>query len=562
VPISYPPGTAWPPTDWENSRSLRLYHEYEAWYSSDPEKLWSYYSNQPASAVPYPVYRPSQFQPGLIGFLARFFWGRPLTPGQSTTHSHVPAAADVSALSRSLLWAEPPAFTVPDQDHRIVAADGVVSNNNPAQELLEDVLDKGGWYATFSEAAEISSAYGGAYIRAQANVDWTEVPTGDVITPDYAVPQWGPGGMLVAVTFWRPVHTGADSSSSGPVMRHLERHEMIGGVCVVTHALFLGSADKLGRLTTLADGDAECQRLAALVGPDGSIVIGTTLLDVQYLPNLRPHRIIKGTPLGRSDYQGLTGKFDELDEVWSSLMRDVRNGKGRLVVPNGYLRSLGPGKGATFDPEQEIFTGVNTEGPDQPLQIQIAQFAIRVDDHIKTAEGLWRTITRGAGLSADAFGEQESDGPAMTATQVNAKSSRTAATRGDKISYATPPLRRLCMVLLQLAQLYYRSGVDPSPVQLEWPDAAAPDPMKVAQTLQFLEAAKAISTREKVSMLHPDWAAEDIDEEVALIKDENAPPAPVEQPGTFTGVEPTAEPGQGGEEGGEPKGPGTLTDGG
>jgi hypothetical protein len=533
VPIDYRPGQPWPPQDYENTKSLRLYNEYGAWYGGDVEALWSFYSNQPASAVPYPVYRPSQFQPGLIGFLARFFWGRPLTPGQSTTHSHAPVAADLSALSRSLLWAEPPQFTVPDQDRRHTASDGAVVNENPAQKRLNEILVDGGWYATLSEAAEIASAYGGAYVRTQANVGFTDQPTGKVITPDHAVPMWGPDDDLRAVTFWRHVNPSAYSSStSGPVLRHLERHEMINGICVVYHALYVGSADKLGKPTTLQDGDAECQRLAGMVGPNGEIVVGTSRLDVSYLPNIRPHRIIKGTPLGRSDYQGLTIKFDEFDETWSALMRDVRNGKGRLVVPGAYLRSLGPGKGATFDPEQEIFTGVSVDGPDKPLQIQSTQFAIRVVEHVGVLDALWKTITRGAGLAADAFGEESGD-VAMTATQANAKKNRTAGTRGDKILYASPGLRRTAFVILELDALYYGSGITASPVQLEWPDAVAPDPLKIAQTLQLLEAAKAISTRSKVLMLHPDWPDEDVDEEVALIEDENAPPPALEDPGTF-----------------------------
>lgn len=540
MPIDYPAGQPWPPQDYENTRSLRLYNEYAAWFSNDVEALWSFYSNQPASMVPYPVYRPSQFQPGLIGFLSRFFWGRPLTPGQSTTHSHAPVASDLSSLSRSLLWAEPPAFTVPDQDSRHVASDGAVVNENPAQKRLGVILQDGGWYATLAEAAEIASSYGGSYVRAQANVGYTDQPTGTVITPDHAVPFWGPGDQLWAVTFWRHTNPSIYSSStSGPILRHLERHEMTAGprpVCVVFHALYSGSADKLGKVVPLQEGDDECKRLAGLVGPNGEIVIGTSKLDVSYYPNLRPHRVIKGTPLGRSDYQGLTGKFDEFDEVWSALMRDVRNGKGRLVVPKEYLRSLGPGKGATFDPEQEIFTGVSVDGPDKPLQIQSTQFAIRVQEHIGVAEGLWKIICRGAGLAADAFGEEQGDGPAMTATQANAKKGRTAGTRGDKILYATPGLRQTALVILELDAMYYKSGIQVSPVTLEWPDAVAPDPLKIAQTLQFLEAAKAISTPEKVRMLHPDWSQEDIDEEVQLIQDESAP-APVEDPGTFTGLD-------------------------
>jgi hypothetical protein len=148
-------------------------------------------------------------------------------------------------------------------------------------------------------------------------------------------------------------------------------------------------------------------------------------------------------------------------------------------------------------------------------------------------DALWKTITRGAGLAADAFGEESGDGPAMTATQANAKKNRTAGTRGDKILYASPGLRRTAFVILELDALYYGSGITASPVMLEWPDAVAPDPLKIAQTLQLLEAAKAISTRSKVEMLHPDWSDEDIDEEVELINEENAPPPALEDPGTF-----------------------------
>lgn len=531
MPIDYPTGAAWPPQDYECMRSAELYTEYHAWYSGEPVELFRYYSRQ--INAQYPAIRPSQLRGGAVGFLARMFWGRPLTPGQSTTHFHIPAASDLAQLSSDLLFAEPPAFTVPDQDSRHTASDGAVVNANPAQEALEMILDQGGAYAVLSEAAELAAAYGGVFIRATSNVDLIDVPVLDAIPPDCALPDWGPAGMLTGVTFWRVV--GAHGPGDSTRLRHLERHEIdpASKTCAIYHALYRGSIDRLGQLVPLQDGDAECQRLAQLVGPSGEIDVGTTKLDVVYMPNLRPNRDIRGTYLGRSDFSGLAPTFDALDETWSSLMRDIRLAKARIIVPAAYLRSLGAGRGATFDAEQEIFVGVSTEGPDKPLQMSAEQFDIRVDQHLATAQGLWATITRAAGLSADAFGETQ-DGAPMTARQVGTKKERTASTRGKKINYATRPLRSISFVLLELHALNGDTSITPSPVDIEWPDASAPDPMALAQTLQYLEAAKAVSTRQKVLMLHPDWDDTDVDEEVQLIEDENAPP-PMPDPGTFDG---------------------------
>jgi hypothetical protein len=72
-------------------------------------------------------------------------------------------------------------------------------------------------------------------------------------------------------------------------------------------------------------------------------------------------------------------------------------------------------------------------------------------------------------------------------------------------------------------------------LSIEWPDAVSIDPEAEARTLRELEAARAMSTEQKVKRLHPDWDDDAVDAEVELIKDEQGMGA-VEDPGTFTGA--------------------------
>lgn len=528
----------WPPADVAQER--RYWRSWGSWYSGDPEQLAAVYG---ASSPVVPDLRYTngksgylaqpQQSGGIVGMVQRWFWGRTPSATQATTRMHLPAASDVSALSADLLYGEPPAFALPDSEvSKTDAAGTVLSVANPAQEWLDDALADGGVYSTLLESAELSSAYGGVYLRACADVTISDYPIVEALPVDVGVPEWR-YGVMTAVTFWRVVQ-----ESEGKVWRHLERHEVIGGVSMIFHALYVGDAEKLGLQWPL-DAHPETARFAALVDVNGGIVTGASKLDVVFIPNVRPHRLIRGTPHGRSDYAGAESAMDGLDEVWSSLMRDIRLAKARLVVPSGYLKSGGRGRGATFDVEQEVFVGLETMGdPSQAMSLEQVQFAIRDAQHLNVAAGHWRTIMRAAGLSADAFGE-EIDGGAATAKEIGRRGERTTGTRARKIGYARRPLAHLSFVIQELGVAHYGARLTPTPAELEWPDGASIDPETQARTLQLLDAAGAVSTREKVRMLHPDWSEPDIDAEVDLIEGEAAP-----DPTLFDGmgVDPSAPP--------------------
>lgn len=516
MPLDYGPAMAWPPAD--VAEAAPLYREWLTWYRGDVRELQNFYAN--FSTAGNMRVRPSQMAGGVVGMLGRGLWGRPVNQS-GQVRQHVPVARDVAALSAALIFAEPPAFNLPD-----------APSGDPSQAALDAVLEDDGVYASLHEAAELGAAAGGVYLRASANVALADGPIVEAILPDQAIPDFY-GPWLQAVTFWRII----SERDKTPIVRHLERHEMTPGtparpgVCVVYHAVFEGATDRLGRRMSLADYP-DTERFAGLVDDQGRIVIGTSKLDVIYVPDMLPNPMLPGGRLGRSAFDGATTQMDQMDETWSSWMRDIRLGKGRLVVPRQYTRRLGDGEGSYFDPEQEVFQAVNANlgASDSPtLQISIAQFAIRVTEHQQTAAELWRIILKNAGLNGNE--ENSEDSPGQTATGVNDKASRKRSTRSVKIRYWTPQLRRLSLVLQELQKLYWPGSFPgvPRPADIEWPDASAPDAETLARTVQLLDAAGALSQQTKIEMVHPEWSGDQVDAEVERIKaDAPAPPDPAD----------------------------------
>lgn len=490
----------WPPTSEDHAR--KLYRKWGAWYSGEPGALIDVYADTlSASLLPDPKgYTDLSNGPGARVAQQRMWWGQAAIPGGlQEAKLHIPLAGDIAATSSDLLFGEPPAL-------KLEAEAG--------QERLDRLVEEAGIHSMLLEAGEICAALGGVYLRVGWDEQVAEHPLFDAIPPDAAVPEWR-SGHLTAVTFWRVLDDTTD------VWRHLERHEP----GVIFHGLYKGTQDKLGQRMDLAERP-ETAAFADIVGVSGQVDTGADGLAVEYVPNMRPNRTMRGSPLGRSDYAGIEGLMDALDEAWSSWMRDLRLGKARLVVPDVYLENHGRGKGASFDPEQAIFLAVSSLPATEGLSIEQVQFGIRVTEHQQTCAELTAHTVRGAGYSAQTFGDS---GEAMaTATEVVARERRSYTTRARKINYWRSPLIRLFTTALQIDAAHFKAdGVKAEPPTLEWPDGVATDPEALGRTLQLLAAAEAVSTRTKVVMLHPDWDDDAIDEEVDAIGEDKAAGMPV-----------------------------------
>lgn len=218
------------------------------------------------------------------------------------------------------------------------------------------------------------------YLRCTWDTELVDRPLLTVMQPDRAAPEFA-YGVLRAVTFWRDLH-GSDTAT---VWRHLERHER----GQILHALYSGTPDSVGRRVPLTE-HPDTAGLAGSLGADGdAIATGIDALTAVYVPNLAS-RMYRGSMFGRSDYDApIHDLMDSLDETWSSWMRDVRLAWARLIVSDPYLRDHGPGRGASFDDDREIWQGLAIP-PTESAGITLSQFAVRVAERDATADRIVR----------------------------------------------------------------------------------------------------------------------------------------------------------------------------
>ncbi len=491
VPLPTDPNTSWPPSDWAPFQ--RDIQESAAWYAGDESALAGFYGG-----VSNPQARRQRF------------WSRGNRNAQGQTDRqrlHIPVAADVAATSADLLFGDGVAFTIPG-----ASGDTIDQGALKAEQRLTEILTEDGADAALLEAAELAAALGGVYLRPAWDDTVADRPMLTTVQPDNAVPefQWG---RLSAVTFWQIV-----SQADGKIVRHLERHEPGR----ILHALYRGNVVQLGRRVKLASVE---QFAHLAVDDEGAIALPAAItgLDVRYVPNVRPNRKHRTKPIGRSDYAGTEPLMDALDETWSSWMRDIRLGKARIIVPAEYLERKERGAGATFDTDAEVFAPLQIDPTSADAgTITLSQFDLRTAEHAETALALFTQIVVSSGYSPQSFGLQ-GDGAAQTATEVDARESKSDRTVSRKRRYWTKALEDVGEMLLILDREHFGGG-EPYRPRIEWPADAEDDIRDVATALNLLNLAKAASADTRVRMVHPEWTDKEVADEVALILAEDGVP--------------------------------------
>lgn len=459
----------------------------DAWYSGDRKKLAAVYGE---TAQRDATGRPLRF------------WERRKPLGKQDGRLHVPLAEDIAATSASLLYSEPPTFTFED---------------TATQERWETIAEEGGLHNVLRESAEIESALGGGCLRVTWARDLAQRPLITAVHADAVLPDFS-YGILTGVTIWREVATDGTT-----VLRHLERHEPGR----ILHGLYQGTPDNLGTKVPLTEA-TELEPIAASLdrdGPGDTITTGIPGMTCVYVPNVRPNRRFRGSMLGRSDWQsdGVRDHFMSLDQTYTSWMRDLRLAKSRIIAPEGFLTDLGPGRGAWFDDDRDVWHGVKAP-PTGDVGLTLNQFAIRVEEHEKTWNALTRQAVQAAGYSAQSFGL--GDSTAVTATEVVARERKSMITRAQKAGYQKPPVGDLVEAVLQLDRALGFSTVTPERPRIEFGDSVSEDPKSLAETLALWEQAKAASTETKVRLAHPDWDETDVREETDRILKEQGMAVP------------------------------------
>lgn len=493
MPLPDNPKQSWPPKEWV--KPYQRFAEHAAWYSGLPEDLASVYASATESAT---------------GGKKSRFWSR---KGQTSEQKnrqqlHVPIAGDIATVSADLLFAEVPKVAV---------------EHDGTQERLDELIERSGLHNLFLEGGEIAAALGGVYLRPVWDKTIADHPMLTVVHPDSAIPtfRWG---VLTEVTFWRVVK---EDLNAGKVWRHLEHHER----GAIHHALYEGTPEEIGKVVPLQDLP-ETADLAEIVIEGTAIPTGLETLDVRYVPNMRPYRRDRKSPLGRSDYDGQEGLMDALDEVYTSWMRDIRLGQARILVSSQVVDRQGRGKGAAFDVDQEAFVNpIDVDPVEGHLPIEKIQFDIRFEAHKNSALELIDRIVSACGYSPQSLG-LEIDGRAESGTALRIRDRKSITTQGKKQRFWSPALCDVLQIMLHLDNTVFGHDNKLDRPNIDWADTAAPDPKELAETVELVKRAQSASVETRVKMLNPDWDEDQVQEEVTKILDQEgmSVPSPVIPP--------------------------------
>ncbi len=410
------------------------------------------------------------------------------TTGMRREHRiHVPIAADLARVSADYLF-----------------GGGI---ELPEDERIRELDERVGLSTLLPEAAERASGMGEVYLRTLWRNE-TE-PLLSVIDPDRVVPifQWG---RLAAA------EVGSDlPRHQGVLWVHVERHEP----GVVRHFLYRKTPSGTSGDLQIAPLSAHPETRAL----EPEVPLPDALADrlaIVYVPNARPKT---PRPGGASDLEGTEGMMAAVDEAASSLTRDIRLGKGRLVVSEWLLDRTKPLDGAIFDTNAEVFSPI-AGGDDETTRNSIVPFQpeLRVNPHLDAIRDLVQRIVSSAGYSPESLIANRSQLPEAGVAR-RLREGASIRTTQRKIAIWRPAIAE---VLSNLAVIAYR--LDEAPVvPISVRSSYAPDIAETANVVQALAVAGAASTETKVRLLHPTWTDAQIATEVQRISDERPSPAPV-----------------------------------
>ena len=465
-------GEKFPPIDW-------LWRDYEknaAWYSGDPKRL-------PRASA---------------GLGLHPFWR-----SDEEIKIHVPIAADISALSAGMVFADSPVFTCEDER---------------TQERADEIMQKTDFYSVCLQAAELASAFGGVFLKWSWDIA-DGFPRLTAVPADAGMPYWR-GGKVVKIKLWNIVR----EDEHGTVYRLQEEYTPDGHI---RSKLMRGDANNLG-------SEASLDSIEETRGVNPDAYCGTDVMLACYVPNILPNRAAPHLRFGRSDYEGLHGLFDALDEAYSAIQRETRLTKTMVVVPMEYLRKREDIRHAynssfnsstketqwVFSNGKGAFVALDIDTTENTSPITVINPEIRAESRIAQVDDIVRRILSMAGYAPQSAGIDIS-GNAESGAALNVRERKSLRTSEVKKTFWWHAIVEVISAMLHLDKAVFKSGVNPeAKFSIELPGNSQPDITQLAEVVEQLERAGADSTETKVAMLHPDWDEKQREEEVERIKEE------------------------------------------
>ena len=456
-----------PPVGW----LWKYYDRNAAWYSGDPEAL------------------------------RREGWGgkAPFWTSDEKIKLHVPMAADLSAVSANLIFASSPEVACKDKR---------------TQDRIAEIMRKADIYSTLLQAAELASAFGGVFLKWSWDIA-DGFPRLTAVPANAGMPYWT-NGKINEIKLWNIVR----EDESGNVWRTEESYMPDGHIRT---KLYKGQKIDLGDEVSLKSID-ETSRIK----PEA--YCGAEVMLACYVPNLLPNRLQPHTKFGRSDYDSLYGLFDALDEAYSAIQRETRLTKTMVVVPMEYLRkrenirhkfnSEAKQTEWVFSNGDGAFVALDIDTTENSSPITVINPELRAESRVNQVDEIIRRIVSIAGYAPQSIG-LDTETAAESGTALNIRERKSVRTTETKKTFWWHAIHDMISAMLALDRAVFKSGVDPNTeFSVELPATSQPDIGQLAQIVEQLERAEAVSINTKIDILHPDWTEEQKAEEIERIREE------------------------------------------
>lgn len=485
----------WPPM---NMLRWKM-QEHSSWYSGDPNVLANFYERMASTyslsvEAPYHVHKES-------------FWGRQLK-NVVDIGVHVPIAGDIASTSADLIFSEPAQLKIAEA-HIKNAPDSMVKT----QEQLDYMMDDINFHQKLLEAGETSSAMSGVFIKLAWDEELSPYPIPVIEQVDTAYPIFR-FGMLIEVSFVKQIDVDVlnesdhEKPASRDVFRLVETYYKDGSI---GYRLFKGTPERIGVEVDLnyLDQTSDIE----------NITTGIKDILAVYVPNILPNKMDRGSYMGRSDFLGIEGLMDSLDETYSSWLKDIILGQGRVMIPESFLKNK-EGGGSKFNVDQLLYVDLDMDPLVEGNKITLQQFEIRAEQFEKTCLNLLDRIISSAGYSPQSFG-LNIHGRAESGTALTIRERKSLSTKNKKQTYWEPALKKIVRLMLLVYKTQLRGKVEADfEVTIQFSDSITNDINQISEAVKAVSDASAISTETKVRWLHPDWSEDEVQAETKRILDE------------------------------------------
>lgn len=470
------------------------FEEWGVWYSGEREFLINYYEK----CTILPMTDNS------------IFWAK-VELSERNNMIHIPVAGDIATMSSNLLFSESPRITY--------------KNKGNDEETLKSILKENGFLNSILEGAEIAAAFGGVLLKCDIDLRLSKLPIISILTPLQFYPTFL-RGRLFEVLMWREIKR----ENNGVVYRLFENRKRNGNNLIIEFKLYKGKNDNVGNEIELSGLEE-----TANLNLENIYINNSNGLGVVYVPNMKPNKLAPGSSIGINDYNSSIPALDSLDAVWSSWMNDIELGRGQIFIDEELLKNKNSLDGTgtsirsqdnSFSKFQRCFVNLNLSnyqmGGSNVKPIEVTQFEIRTDDHLKTCTELVKSIVGNCGYSPQTFG-LDVDGRSESGTSLRIRERKSLLTREKKSRYWQPVISELMTQLLVFYNYANKKNlvVDRDDISVELEDSIIVDSRELSETIRNLDMAKAVSTYIKVKMQHNDWTEEEVEKEVERITTES-----------------------------------------